>query len=788
MISVTAFAQHVVKGTVVDEKTHQPLPFASVRSGHTSNGSITSLNGEFECIVPEGVDFLEVSYLGYKTMRVPLPLATREIALSAQETLSEVVIKPPYDKIRHILNMAISRRDSNNPDKYDAYRCRIYYKMIADVKMPDSYHLHDTGTDARELRAMLDSQHLLMTETYSIRTWRKPQHLQEDVVGSRFSGFKKNMFTNIITDALPFHAYSDYLALNGKDFHNPVSRGYGLRYEFNLNDELVQGNDTIWVLGFYPKKGQQGLKGQVYISSDNYAIAYLVATTYDEQLKRTVRIEQQYSKASGRWFPAHLNYIIDWQQKQDNVVYDVYMKGNSGIDSITYNDDQFKFDKQHTVRLQPHANELDDTAWNKLRPVALDNKEVRTYVVIDSLMGSIHADRFLPLLDKLTEAKVPAGIFDIDLKRIYSVNRYEKNRWGLGLQTNERLIPWLSVGGWAGYGTGDVHWKYGGFTEFYLDKYKETVFRIAYDNDLRDPGRVQINRDLDKNYLRRLLMYRVDEVKSYSASFKKRINYLTAEISGRYEDLTPKYEYSFQPDGVAMNPTFTAKEVSLGLRYAYAERTAPLFNRYISTGSKFPILYARVTTGSIENGSWQTSYTQTLAAVSWQKHLNRIGNERILVTAGKSWSDQPLPLSKLFAANGFLADKSALYSFGGMLTMHPYDYYTDQFVNIYWKHDFDWKLYRLQSKNFAFSSAPFLGLGHNILYGTLQHPEAQQLVKILVPDNAYHETGVMLNSIVRYNYLGVYYLTLNFGYFYHWTSEFSPYDNGRFVYGLGVEF
>lgn len=785
------FAQQRVKGIVTDAVNNTPLPFATIRIADTRQGVITTLDGKFECILPPQAHFLDVSYLGYETKHIELAADATDVTIAltpGKGSLGEVVIKPPYDKIKRILNLAIANRNKHNPDKYDAYTCRVYYKMIADLKLPDHYAAKDTSKDYQETKEYLDNQHLFMTETYSIRSWRKPSQLQEDVIGSKMSGFKKNMFTNIITDVLPFHASSDYLSLNGKDYHNPVSKGYNMRYDFNLDDELLQGKDTVWVLSFKPKKNMDALKGIVYINSDGYAIAYLLATAENPQIMRTVRVEQQYTKVADHWFPQQLNYIIDWKTKKDSIVYDIYMKGTSTIDSVRFDVLQgVHFDKTHPVKLRDGANELDDTSWNNLRPVALETKEVRTYKVMDSIMASVHAEKALPYIEKLMDAKVPVGIFDVDLKRIWSYNRYERSRWGLGLQTNEKLIKWMSVGGWAGYGFGDTHWKYGGFAEFYADKYKEFTFKIAYDNDLRDPGRVQLNPDLDRNYLRRFLMYRVDQVSSYRASVKKKFDYLTAELMARYERTTPMYEYAFAPENIPSMNEFTSREAILNLRYAYAERNVPVFGKYVSTGSKYPVLYGRIVLGNIESGSWNTSYTQALAAVAWQKHINRIGNERFLLMGGKSWSDLPLPLSKLFAGNGFLAENAAIYAFGGMQTMHPYDYYTDQFVNFYWNHSFDWKLYKLETQNVPISSAPSIGIGYNMLYGKLAHPEAQQLVTIAVPDNAYHEAGVLLNNVLRYNYLNVYYITFNVGYFYHFTGNTLSDKNGRFVYGIGIE-
>jgi len=790
--NLAAKAQVPFTGIIIDAVTKQALPFATIKFGNTGQGTVSDLYGKFDMKNTGKAGYLEISYLGYEPKKIQLPLKDKELTIAletTQGTLKEVVITPPYDKMRRILNMAITNRDRNNPDKYDWYRCRMYYKMTADVEVPDSVLTNDTSKDAKEIKDFIDNQHLLMSETYSTRTWKKPQKLQEEVTGSRLSGFKKSMFTNMATDVLPFHAYNDFIKLNGKDYHNPVSRGFFQHYDFNLEDEIMQGNDTLWILSFRPQKGYNDLKGRVYINSDGYAIAYMLADVYDKELNRTIRIEQQYHKTAGKWFPYQLNYILKYQLKSDTDVYIIHMKGNTNIDSVSYQEDKkFRFDKVHTIKLEPNADELSNEQWNALRPVQLDKKEQRTYVYMDSLVTVTHIDKYLHYISKLPEGKVPIGPVDLNLSRLYSYNKYEKTRLGLGLQTNEKVLKWLSLGGWFGYGFGDKEWKYGGFIETYFDKYKEFSFRFYYNKDLRDPGRVDLNRDLDKNYLRMYLLSRVDRIETDGGVVKKRFGYWTGEFAAYREKIIPMYTYAFSPENTLNYTSYTAREASIKLRYAYAERSAPAFGTYYRTGTRYPIWYTRISGGLLDYGTETTRYVQLLSAVLYHKHINRLGFEHFLLEGGISRSDKPLPLSKMFAGNGFrYGSDLSIYAFGGLLTMYPYEYYSDAFVSLIWRHDFDWRLFKVQLGKSGFSLAPYISIGHNMLYGTMQHPEVHKYVSFAVPRNGYHESGMVLNDILRLKYLNLYYLTLNLGYYYHWGPVFDPDLNGRIVFGMGVE-
>ena len=812
LVPFWALAQ--VTGHVYDAKTRAGIPFATIKLGESGQGEIAALDGTF--VIPAGNwSWIEITSLGYKPQKVNLHGGNLDIYLGpADNTLNEVAITPPYDKIRRILNNAIANKNENDPDKYDWYRCHVYYKMTVDAdaqpiidtakkKKTTTLKLDKKNTASKDslkrkqFRDFIENQHLLMSETYSIRSWRRPQQLQEDVLASRFSGFKRSMFTGLVTDVLPFHAYTDYINMNGKDYHNPVSRGYEQYYRFNLVDEMLQGMDTLWILSFRPRGNNANeLKGTVYINSAGYAISRIIAKAYDTILKMDVRIEQEYEqlpveKNKKHWFPRHLNYVIDWSQQSSHSKIGFHMKGYSRIDSVTWDDDKdFRFDKTHTVRLAAKADELSDTTWQTVRPEPLDAKETRSYHIVDSIGDKMHLDRTMAVFSKLPEGKISVCILDFDLKRLVNGNDYEGIRLGLGAQTNEHLIRWLSLGGWAGYGFNDKQWKYGGFAEIYADRNREFAFKVAYTDDINDPGRIHLNNDLDKNYLSAYLLQRVDETRTFSISVRKKLGYWGLELTGQQQLIDPKYKYALLYDGVPHN-TFTANEGSLAFRYAYAERTAPFFGSYYSLGSKYPIWYGKVTAGSLASGTdMQTPYIQAVTAAVWHKHINRLGFEHFLIEGGRSWSNGTLPLSKLFAGNGYNYDNSSsisLYTFGGIMTMLPYQYYTDQFASFIWRHDFDWKLYKFQVPGAKIGSAPNICLQYNMLYGTLVHPEVQQYVNFAVPTNGYHEAGLLLNNLVRVVYANLYYLTLNVGYFYHITATPGANNNGRLAVGIGFE-
>lgn len=835
LISATNTPAQTINGTVTDT-SGKPLAFAAIKLADTKQGIIADLNGKFKFTYNKNISYITVSHVSFTAKKIEItdPAQPLDIQLEPlPNTLGTVIIPSRSYKLRRILNTALANRSLNNPEKYDWYQCNVYYKTTMDIipsftpekdsvskedtaglraskevgikdtiqskdssrlnndtshinSNKDTSHINKDSADIKKnntYRTFLENQHAFITETFSRRTWQKPQKLQEEVKASRMSGFRKSMFTALVTNVLPFHTYDDYIQLNGKDFRSPVSSGMFNHFRYKIEEEILQGKDTLWVISFEPKKDIEQLSGTLYIHSYRFAIAHIIAVQKDTTLKREMNIEQQYRVVDGKWFPQQLNYNLIWKNVMNTRV-GLRMNGRSVVDSVSFARDQrFRFDKAHTIKLTPGADEQTDSAWKNIRPVPLAKKEQRTYTYLDSLGKKYKIDRLSRYADRLTDGFFPIGSFDVDLKRIYSYNLYEKHRFGFGVQTTNKLSKHFVVGAWFGYGTGDKAWKYGGYSELYLTREKDFTFKISYDKDLKDPGRLQVHKELNKNFIRSFLLSRADEIENYSVSLKKRTGYWENTLTYTDEKIQPKYAYAFDDKGRLLN-NFHTRELTLGFRYAFAERMAPLFGRYYSLGSKYPIVYGKITAGEIINNN--TKYIQAVAAISWKKHISRLGNEKLLVFAGKNFSKNPLPLSRLFAGSGFLADNKSVNTFGGLQTMLPYGYYSNEFVSFHWNHEFDFKLFNKKISK-KFSTSPTIGAGYNMLVGTLHDTAVHKLVNFSVPNKSYHEAGLLLSRLIRMKFIGLYYVNFNAGYFYHFDGPFDHKQNGKFVFGLSSD-
>ncbi|MCF8424851.1 MAG: carboxypeptidase-like regulatory domain-containing protein [Bacteroidia bacterium] len=86
--------KNIVKGMVVDSKTKEPLPFATIIIKGTKTGTTTDMNGKFKLFIPDSLladkIYLIMNYVGYQMTEVEvnkndLPL-TKELLIVPAET------------------------------------------------------------------------------------------------------------------------------------------------------------------------------------------------------------------------------------------------------------------------------------------------------------------------------------------------------------------------------------------------------------------------------------------------------------------------------------------------------------------------------------------------------------------------------------------------------------------------------------------------------------------------------------------------------------------------------
>jgi hypothetical protein len=801
-------AQYILKGVIVDSITKQPLPFATIQSKNEPKAVISTIDGRFSITVKQHGP-IEFSYSGHKGKSVfSSTLKETDTILLAplQASMEEVIIRMPFDKISRIINTAIQNKPLHNPDQYTRYDCNIYYKMIVDMRKFGNYNMDSIGKRQDSLQKVRTAKrkekdstkqdtsqritfstpsHLFMTETYSKRLYKKPGQSQEIILASKVSGLSKTYFANMVTDVLPFHVYTDYIPLNGIDFINPIAKGWQGRYRFLLESEIMVDEDTVFILSYRPKRGTSfnSLSGLVYISSRGYAIAHFTGTNNatDSANNRFVKFEHTYQFKDGKWFPQELNY--DFGIRRVPAPYlQIVWNGHSVIDSVSFDPaPSYKIDKAHPVKFSDSVDLHGDKAWERFRNDTLSLRERNTYKNMDSLMRKTRMETVLVAGMNLAAGRLPVGKVDVDVQRILAANQYEDTRLGLGLYTNNKISRYYSIGGWFGYGFKDKAAKYGGSLSVFPKGDKETRLSFSYQKNIRLTGEVTLHPELQQSVLSNWLLLQVDEFREYAISVYLKKGYWDISPVFARQEVGPLH-YSFQVAGKAVTQ-FTTHEASISLRYAYGEKRVPFLDRYLSAGTKYPIVYSSISLGRISSDAYETTYYRALLAVRFSSHINRWGNDRFQLEGGMIHveNNEPLPRSLLLTGNGYRRSRISAYLWGGFTTMRPFDFYSDRYLSFFYKHDLDKNFWNLKW------SKPYLTFAHNLIYGSLKRRSQLAGADLRSFENGYHESGLVLNRILKHN-LGFTDIGLHGGVFYHWENGGTWKNNGVWVIGLSAGF
>jgi hypothetical protein len=801
---LNSYSNYTAEGKVFDQITKEPLAFVSIVIKGTQTASYTDIEGKFKIVSEKPFSELTFSYVGYMTLNYHIT-ATSGIIIKMERKdyeLNEVNVTVGENPAHRIIKLASLNRKKNNPENIKAYTCNIYSKTYYDfvknnvpkdssvkesaIKRPANDSLGKDTTNLF-LKYFIEKSHLLMMESVTERNYLYPDHLNETVLATKVSGLKNPSFSTSATELQPFTFYNNYFSILGKDYLNPITSGSTTKYYFQLEDTLYHEKDTVFIISFRPLKNKNfdGLEGVLYINTNGYAIQNVIASPYDKGLIQ-IKIQQQYEFMDNKqWFPQQLNYELFFKNYPSKYL-GMRLTGKSFITNLVLDPALRKKDFGFaTVTMDANAAFKDSSYWTNHRLDTLSSKEKLTYKLLDSLGEKKHFDKWLKVLEALTTFEVPISIINLDINKIISANSYETMRFGIGAHTNDRLSKWFTVGGYVGYGIKDKTLKYGGDAKLYFKKNsKDYYLSYAYSNDLAEPGRAQYFYTV-VNLNRNLMTYRMDHIIQQEVSINFRaLKFLTANIALNQNQRTPNYPYTFYSD-VNKAPqvsVFNATEVRIKGRYAFKEKLVQSFGQMLSSGSKYPIVHFAYSQGFKTPGMGDYEFNKLSLGIEKTFLIKNVGKTNILLEAGAMKGN--VPYSYLFNGNGSFTKDGYLYVQHSFQTMGLYEFLSDNYANVFLSHNFGSLLFK--GKKFQPQFSVFTSAGYGTLKDTLQHRD----IVYKTMEKGFYESGILINNIVKANYLNLVYVGLGGGAFmrYGAYANKNTADNMAYKLSLTVSF
>ncbi len=803
-------AQFVVSGRVIDADTHEALAFVNVVSSSSSTGTSSDIDGRFSIRSAVPVTRLQLSYVGYESQILEVKEKQELLAKMKRKNfqLAEVKIFPGENPADRIIKKASANRSLNNPEKNTSFAYTSYNKfyVTADFKGEgDTVNTLDT-TRRTKTRAQkfFDRQHLFLTETVSKRKFMHPDRNHEEVIASRTSGLKSPLFTALGTQMQSFSFYNNTIKLFDRAYMNPIVPGSTSKYLFIIEDTIYNGKDSTFVLSYRPKHGKKfdGLKGLIYINSNQYAIQNVIAEPDVTEGLFTVRIQQKYELKDGKhWFPSQLNtdlYYNDFSI-QDTVI---VVSSGAGIKAGEGNNQgKLKVVSRSYIRdivldpplrksefgsleveIDPDAGNKNEAFWSAYRFDSLTQRDRRTYQVVDSIGKASQLDLKLTALSALIDGQLPWKYICFDLNRLMDVNEYEQFRLGLGLHTSNLLSGYFTLGGYGAYGFGDRQFKYGGdFSIFPCKKNRDYAFSYAYVNDIVESGGIGFFREysaFSEESFRTNLIGVFDKQEMHKISIRFRsFNYFLCNLylsdETRLATSPYRFGYAFENGtGIASWNRFGFTEGGLQIKFIYREKFEEFLGKRISDGSDYPVLFANFAKGFSNIPFLSGNYDYNKYEFKFFKRFvtAKAGKPSFEILAG--YVQGNVPYTKLFAGRGSFVNYSITVP-NTFETMGTNEFLSDRYFAIFYTHDFG-RLF-LRKKYFQ----PQILFVNKMGYGSLGNAANHFDITYKTMERGYFETGILLNNILRRHYLG-----LGAGAFY----RYGPYAYAQEGKNVAVKF
>ena len=770
-----------IKGKVLDFETKEPLAFANLT--FNSNQKLTTstdIDGRFSFSSIQPLTKLSCTYVGYETQNVAL-LNDKTVIIylkAVTDNLQEVVIKPSENPANAIIRKVISNKEKNNPENITSFKYKSYNKMVYDVKTDGT-----TKTDSlnRKMKGkLLEKSPLFMMESVSERKFIAPDISEEVVIGTKVSGFQNPSFASLATDLQPFSFYQDNIKLFDIQYLNPISKGSLNKYRFTLEDTLFQNKDTIYIISFQPKKNKkfEGLKGQLYINTNKYAVQNVIATPF-EKGKIDIKIQQKYTFIGNKyWFPEQLNYALQFTELK------MVVDGKSYISEVQLEIPlQKKEFALESVRIDKMATKKDSLFWNNFRIEPLSENEKTTYHVVDSIGKENKFDKILSSFEKLTQFKIGIGVFDLDLAKTVVYNKYEGYRLGLGVYTNEKLFEKWVFGGFLGYGTRDNDWKYGGEVIYTISKENEFKIGAKYQNNLLEVGSYGLNSSIQNMLnLRNFQAYLMDNLKQTSFYVEARsFKYLKWKVAFTQSATTPKYIYEFHQNGKIYDD-YNDSNIRIDLRFAFKEKFIQSFNQRLSAGTTYPIIKLSYAKGIKNVLNSDFNYDKIEGRIEQSFFTKNFGTTKYQLDAGLV--NNPMPYGLLFTGEGSYDKKYPYMIPNYFQTMLPYEFLSDQYVNLFLSHDFGGLLFKTGKFQ------PGITVHNNFGWGNLsdKNKTSTLLIDYKVKNKVFIETGLQVDKILKMNYLDIGYLGIGAGIYYRYGAYENTNTKDNLVYKFSLTF
>ncbi|MCW3111585.1 MAG: hypothetical protein JWQ09_6091, partial [Segetibacter sp.] len=522
---ITSFSQTIVKGTIKDAVTKQPLQSVSIvfKGG---KGVTSDEAGSYTLASNQAFNTILVSYVGYKPVTqtiTPNREQVVDIELVIADSKNTVVVhskrgkysnknNPAVDLIRKV----IDNKSNNRVTSYDFVQYEQYEKIgLSLTNKPEKlmnnkllknfeFVLENQDTTKIEGKALLP---VYLEEKLSQKYYRKkPEKEKTYILGEKKVNYGDYIDQKGISNFLnrlyeDVDIYQNNIALLTNQFISPIADLAPTFYRFYITDTVENDGIKLIRLSFSPKNPTDLLfKGIMFVTLDgNYSVQKInmsISKNANLNWVRDLRIKQDFEKGpDGRYHVISTNTITEFS----------LTKGAAGgiLGERTVSLKNFIINKaaeesvyagDAVVAVNNNGGNT-DSFWIEHRHPQLSTVEAKVYTNIDSLTNMKSYKRLMDYGTLILAGYKTAGpYYDIGpANAFYSFNPVEGFRLRAGGRTTPNFNKSLYFENYVAYGFKDEKWKYFlsgtySFNHKSIYAYPLNYLKLSYQHDTKIPG------------------------------------------------------------------------------------------------------------------------------------------------------------------------------------------------------------------------------------------------------------------------------------------------------------
>ncbi len=714
-----------VRGTVIDAKTKEPLPFVNIIFVGKNIGTITDYNGKYSIETQWASNKLKASFIGYKSQYKNIIKEKNQVVNFQLEpnaiTLDEAVVISKKKRYRNknnpaveLIKKVVKNKNLNRKEHLDYYQYNKYEKIEFDLnnitekfrkrKVFKNFQFIFNYVDTAEINGKPFLPIFLKETTSKVYYRKKPKKEKEYIEGVKMIGFHDYidnegvgfMIDNMYQD---IDIYNNNITLLTNQFVSPISNIAPTIYKFHIIDTVdVNGYNCI-NLAFQPRNKQDfTFKGNLYVTNDDrYSVVKVDMRVMDDinlNFVNDMQIIQEFSFINNEvWMITRDEIIIDFNIGKTGT-------GMFGKKTVSYNKYEFNkeipdtvFNRIENKILVEGYNKKDESFWQENRITKLSNQEKNIYVMVDSVQNIPAFRRTMDVIMLLVAGYWNFNKIDVGpVNTFYSFNDIEGFRLRVGGRTSDKFSKTFRLDGFVVYGFKDEQFKYSIRATQSLNKkpLKESprhTIMAMYQRETNFPGMEMMFINEDNFFLSfkrgvadKIFYYDMFKVEHY----KDWGNDISTTISLKHTIQKTGGNWSFSYDDYTMNHIISS-EIITKIRFAPNEKYYQGMDYKTPVISKYPIFQLTYTQGLKDVFNSDFQYSKLKFNFFKRFYLSPIGFTNFEVEAGKVFADA-VPYTNLYIHR---ANQTYSYQLRSYNLMNFLEFVSDEYASLFVEHHFN---------------------------------------------------------------------------------------------------